>query len=54
MFSFLNILFEYKSIMLHQSMLSNASFDVEISENRLLFVPFSQTGFVQLSLKKFL
>ena len=29
--------------MLHQAMLSNASFDVENSENQLLFVPFSQT-----------
>ena len=29
--------------MLHQAMLSSASVDVENSENRLLFVPFSQT-----------
>ena len=31
--------------MLHQAMLSNASFDAENSENWLLFVLFSQTAF---------
>ena len=29
--------------MLHQAILSNASFHVENSENQLLFVPFSKT-----------
>ena len=47
MYSFLNIylnIIVYNNCrMLHQAMLSNTSFDVENSENWLLFVLFSQT-----------
>ena len=37
--------------MLHQAMLTNASFDVENSKDWLLFVPFSQAVLKDLSVQ---